>query len=324
MKTRLFSLSVAVFLLSTLAWADWNEPRIYTQHAATNGVSIVASTVGMCFHPLSNLFDGNKSTKWDSSIKYHQGNVDNARFGYIIFAADVPFILDHYTLTTGDDTKDNWHRNWKTWTIYGGSFEDDNAAAAALTTTDGWTVVQHVQNDSLLPRENFVDVLYEFPNNTSYSYYKLFLQDVVEKKGENFQQMSEMSFDWQEDFTLTVTGWEGVKDNRAHGIHVTPSRQIRGLQVMYSKDSVDYHHTSTPTFVLEGEYKVYFRVSAPGYYDVNGSAVVKIEEDEPTGINQTPFPSGEGRGEASKYIRDGQLLIEKDGKTYTITGQRIK
>ena len=319
---RPLSLSIAVCLFSLLAWADWNDPRIYTQQAATGGVSIVASTTGMCFHPLSNLFDGDKTTKWDSSIKYSSpGNVDNARFGYIIFAADVPFILDHYTLTTGDDTEDNWHRNWKTWTIYGGSFEDDAAASAALTTNAGWTVVQHVENDSLLPRENFVDVLYEFSNTTSYPYYKLYLQDVVEKKGENFQQMSEMSFDWQEDFTLSVTGWEGVYNSVTHGIHVTPSRNVQGFQVRYSKDSVDYSYTSTPTFLFVGEYKVYFRASAPGYYDVNGSAKVIIKETEPTDVESI----GDGREDTTlKYLKNGILFIERDGKTYNAQGVEVK
>ena len=43
---------------------------------------------------------------------------------------------------------------------------------------------------------------------------------------------------------------------------------------------------------------------------------------DPQGINT---PSLQGRsGEASKFIRDGQLLIEKDGKTYTATGVEIK
>ena len=320
MKKFLFIALLCV--AAQLAWAEnWNEPRIYTQEAAT-GISIVASTTGMCFHPLSNLFDGNKSTKWDSSIKYKDGKVDITKFGYVIFASDVPFILDHYTLTTGDDTKDNWHRNWKTWTIYGGSFEDDDAAKAALTTSNGWTVVQHVQNDSLLPRENFVDVKYEFSNTTSYPYYKLYLQEVVETKGENFQQMSEMSFDWQEDFTLSVTGWEGVYNSVTHGIHVTPSRDVPGLKIRYSKDGSDYSYTSTPTFLFVGEYEVYFRVSAPGYYDVNGSAKVVIKDKEtPTDIDPV---TGNPSPVTHKVLRSGQLLINRDGKTYTATGAEVK
>ena len=43
-----------------------------------------------------------------------------------------------------------------------------------------------------------------------------------------------------------------------------------------------------------------------------------------TGIGNTPFPLGEGRGEASKLLRNGQLFILRDGKTYTVQGQEIR
>ena len=44
----------------------------------------------------------------------------------------------------------------------------------------------------------------------------------------------------------------------------------------------------------------------------------------PTSIDNTPFPSGEGRGEASKILRDGQILILRGEKEYTLTGQEVK
>ena len=43
-----------------------------------------------------------------------------------------------------------------------------------------------------------------------------------------------------------------------------------------------------------------------------------------TDIDQTPFPSGEGRGEAYKELRHGQLIIIRSGVEYTVTGQRVK
>lgn len=51
--------------------------------------------------------------------------------------------------------------------------------------------------------------------------------------------------------------------------------------------------------------------------------VRKASTEEPTGINQTPFPSREGRGEASKLIKNGQLFILRNGRTYNATGQEI-
>ncbi len=47
-------------------------------------------------------------------------------------------------------------------------------------------------------------------------------------------------------------------------------------------------------------------------------------EGVPTGIDNTPFLSGEGRGEASKILRNGEVLILRDGKTYTLQGVEVK
>ena len=43
-----------------------------------------------------------------------------------------------------------------------------------------------------------------------------------------------------------------------------------------------------------------------------------------TAIDNTPFPSGEGRGEATKLLRNGTILILRGDKTYTLTGQEVK
>jgi len=43
----------------------------------------------------------------------------------------------------------------------------------------------------------------------------------------------------------------------------------------------------------------------------------------PTAIDQTSFPLGEDRGEAGKIIRDGQLYILRDGKTYNAQGGEL-
>ena len=44
----------------------------------------------------------------------------------------------------------------------------------------------------------------------------------------------------------------------------------------------------------------------------------------PQDLQNTPFPSGEGRGEASKILRNGQLLILRGDKTYTLTGAEVQ
>ena len=46
--------------------------------------------------------------------------------------------------------------------------------------------------------------------------------------------------------------------------------------------------------------------------------------DTPTAIDNTPFPSGEGRGEALKLLRDGQIYILRGEKVYTIDGRKVR
>ena len=43
----------------------------------------------------------------------------------------------------------------------------------------------------------------------------------------------------------------------------------------------------------------------------------------PQGFENTPFPSGEGWGEASKILHNGQIFILRGNKTYTLTGQLV-
>ena len=43
----------------------------------------------------------------------------------------------------------------------------------------------------------------------------------------------------------------------------------------------------------------------------------------PQGLDNTPFPSGEGWGEARKVLHNGQIYLLRGDKTYTLTGQEI-
>ncbi|MDD6747194.1 MAG: leucine-rich repeat domain-containing protein [Paludibacteraceae bacterium] len=53
-------------------------------------------------------------------------------------------------------------------------------------------------------------------------------------------------------------------------------------------------------------------------FDIQGQSEV------PQGIDNTPFPSGEGRGEARKLLRDGQILILRGDKIYNAQGALVK
>lgn len=47
-------------------------------------------------------------------------------------------------------------------------------------------------------------------------------------------------------------------------------------------------------------------------------------QPNPQAIEQTPFPSGEGRGEATKLLRNGRIFILRDGHTYDLLGVPVQ
>lgn len=83
----------------------------------------------------------------------------------------------------------------------------------------------------------------------------------------------------------------------------TMASQITGAAVWHTNTSVSYNTR---------------------YSDHDAVVVgLRLGEDQGEGFDQTPFPSGDGRGEAYKKIRHGQIIIIRGGVEYTITGQRI-
>ncbi len=83
----------------------------------------------------------------------------------------------------------------------------------------------------------------------------------------------------------------------------TMASQITGAAVWHTNTSVSYN----------------------ARYSDHDAVVVglRLGEDQGEGFDQTPFPSGEGRGEAYKKIRHGQIIIIRGGVEYSITGQRL-
>lgn len=51
---------------------------------------------------------------------------------------------------------------------------------------------------------------------------------------------------------------------------------------------------------------------------------IQEETGTPTGIDLTSFPSGEGRGEASKLLINGRMYILNGDRIYDATGRVVK
>ena len=72
-------------------------------------------------------------------------------------------------------------------------------------------------------------------------------------------------------------------------------------------------------------------VSAQSSGDGGVASLRMARKNTPTGIDNTPsleseptsLPAGEGRGEASKILRNGILYILRDGKIYNAQGRLL-
>lgn len=78
-----------------------------------------------------------------------------------------------------------------------------------------------------------------------------------------------------ETFTgITVTGYNGAFDNKAHSI--TVSGVPAGAVVKYSTSANGVYTTTKPTYKAVGTYRIYYRVEKTNYRTLSGSAAVVI------------------------------------------------
>ncbi|MDD6637478.1 MAG: Ig-like domain-containing protein [Lachnospiraceae bacterium] len=74
----------------------------------------------------------------------------------------------------------------------------------------------------------------------------------------------------------SATGWSGSYDKGTHSITVNVTSPAEGATITYSSTEDEGYSAANPAFVAVGEYKVYYRVVAEGYYPAYGSATVTI------------------------------------------------
>lgn len=135
------------------------------------------------------LVDGDHNTKWGLNMK------GTATCVFKVSDTEEPFF---YTLVTGNDTKTDYGRNWKTWNIYGANFEKDSDAKADA---EGWTLVDRREGigQDRLPAENNVPAYFGFTEDAAprYRYYKV---EITEPYSGTQIQMGELTFGSEEDF----------------------------------------------------------------------------------------------------------------------------
>ena len=79
---------------------------------------------------------------------------------------------------------------------------------------------------------------------------------------------------------VSATGWSGSYDKGTHSITVNVTSPAEGATITYSSTEDEGYSAANPAFVAVGEYKVYYRVVAEGYYPAYGSATVAISPKE--------------------------------------------
>lgn len=100
-----------------------------------------------------------------------------------------------------------------------------------------------------------------------------------------------------------------------------------GVKAQYveSLELIDYQ-LQTTTNLLNNTCS--FTASANQVINDRFALVIRLKHtaDNPTGLEEIPFPSGEGEGEASyrKIIRDGHMYIIRDHNIYSATGAKVK
>lgn len=115
------------------------------------------------------LIDGNEKTKWG-------GNMPNDGTGsYVIFKVSKPTKYNCYKLVTGNDTKNNYGRNWKSWKIYGCVIRGD-LDENAVRDYAGWSLLDEKSDidQDQLPAANLTPAYFDFSEAAnSYKYFKI-------------------------------------------------------------------------------------------------------------------------------------------------------
>lgn len=141
----------------------------------------------------ASLVDGRPSTKWC---------VTSFTGAYVVFKASEAVVPENYYLVTGGDTGQHPERNWKTWRIYGANFASDEEATRDA---EGWTLIdQKVNADNMLPQANTeaADFTFSEKSTTSYAYFKIEVESVVDIVEKPTMQMAEFGFGTSGDITI--------------------------------------------------------------------------------------------------------------------------
>ena len=131
--------------------------------------------------------------------------------------------------------------------------------------------------------------------------------------------------------TYTAEQWQIMETAGAVFLPATGYRNGTTVEEFNSMDKNGNYWSSTSYNSTRANSLYFTRIalypsSSSGTRRIYGCSVRLVQDvtGAPEAIDNTPFPSGEGRGEAHKRIVNGQLIIEKNGRTYNAIGAEVK
>ena len=159
------------------------------------------------------MFDGDMFTKW-CAANTHEG-YDNG--WWMVFKTSKATCPTSYTIITGDDTKTNKTRNWKTWKIFGANFDSDEAAQKDATE---WVLLDDKKDigQDVIPVDNLIEVTLDMSeiNSDEFQYFMIYITEAggADRTGVEKHQMAEFAFVEPDDTPeekVTYTALDGTK-----------------------------------------------------------------------------------------------------------------
>lgn len=254
------------------------------------------------------MFDNNVETKWCAMLG------DGA---YAIFKSSEPIQPTFYKLVTANDTEGNPNRNFRTWKIYAGNFESEEAATRDA---EGWVLIDEKSNigQDQLPGANFATAYFYLSAapTEAYQYYRLEVENLY-SNGDRLQ-MSEMAFYNQanfyvmrneytlqyEDYDLNVCAKQSLIDDFSDALRslrtttnvtslATLSNRLQNLQGAIEKSAESY-----------GQYQEAVELLRDAAGDMEGN----IFDFVSSYLDDTEAPSEKFINGSYNYIIENRLL----------------
>ena len=298
---------------------------------------------------VDNKFTDGNWTKWcanDDHKSVPTGESGDACW-WIDFEASAALNLTGYILTTGNDTGSEHGRNPKNWLL-----------KAKLNADDAWTTIATVTNDVTMKNQSFKDYKFFVDQSGSYKYFRF---EVFANQGAGVMQLCQLRLIGTEapdpeptgevtvvfaanDKTVerTVTlphtfkcDWDNGMDGPDEldiiihelyndyyycnsNMNASGSDQVEaGTEENPKNDYITIKGVFEGTATVTGDY---FDWITGEEGEHNYTLTISIKGSTPTGIESIQ-PSAVS---SQKVIRNGMLLIERDGKMYNAQGVEVR